>query len=455
MATQRFNYNDKFSLKGQKVGISSNTPEESLEVASGTLKGVDLQSNTGITTFSTYEGFLNKKTSYTENVGIDTGDSGTLSGEIVIGAGTTISVGTGATSGQGTIECMKVYDTFTPPCGGTANRPSAATPGTLYYNKDFKTIEYWDGSFWRQVDNTTSSGRVVFAGGQMASRSPVSTSPAMHYININTLGNSTYFGEMVIERRQTSCCGNTVRSQIWGGQGNPSNRDNIDYFTIASEGNAIDFGNMLGASQTTQGLSSSTRGISYGHGEPESNVIQYTEISTTGDAIDFGDCALETRSGATWASPTRGMLAGGASKRKHIEYITIASKGNGTDFGELTLSRRSGSGCSNSVRGLAMGGYDGGASPYARYSVIDYVTIASTGNAIFFGDLTNTVGANACAASPVRGINAGGSTPTALNTIDYVLIATTGSAMDFGDLSEASWDQCAAVSDCHGGLGGF
>ncbi len=70
MATQRFNYNDKFSLKNQKVGIVSTTPEESLDVASGTLKGVDLQSNSGITTFSTYEGFLNSKTSYTGNVQI-------------------------------------------------------------------------------------------------------------------------------------------------------------------------------------------------------------------------------------------------------------------------------------------------------------------------------------------------------------------------------------------------
>ena len=75
MATNRFNYNDKFSLKDQKVGISSTTPEESLDVASGTLKGVDLQSNSGVTTFSTYQGFQNKKTSYTGSVQIETGES--------------------------------------------------------------------------------------------------------------------------------------------------------------------------------------------------------------------------------------------------------------------------------------------------------------------------------------------------------------------------------------------
>ena len=165
MATQRFNYNDKFRLNGKKVGISSASPEENLDVASGTLKGVDLQSNSGITTFSTYEGFLNKKTTYTENVQIDTGVSGSLSGEIVVGAGLTVTVGTAATSGQGDVECLKVFNVFNPPCGGTANRPSAATPGTLYYNKDFRTIEYWDGKFWRQVDNTTRRGRGIVMGG--------------------------------------------------------------------------------------------------------------------------------------------------------------------------------------------------------------------------------------------------------------------------------------------------
>ncbi len=457
MAKVRFSHLDDFVLKDDgKVGIGTSLPSARVEVI-GTVRAANIKSSSGITTFISLDGFVNKNMEYSDNVTIDSGDSGTLSGEIVIGAGLTMTIGTGVTTGQGRINSMKVSNTFTPPIGGTNDRPSAPQPGSLFYNKDFRTIEYWDGNFWRQVDNTTTSGRVVIAGGTIASNAPVSTSPTMHSFNINTFGNSSYFGEMIIERRQTSCCGNSVRSQIWGGQGNPSNRDNIDYFNIASEGNAIEFGVMLGAAQTTQALSSSTRGISYGHGEPESNQIQYTELATLGDAVDFdGDCALATRAGATWASPTRGMLAGGAAKRKHIEYMTIASKGvNGTDFGELTEGRRSLAGCSNSVRGLCMGGYDGGGAPYFRSRIIDYVTIASTGNATYFGDMSIALASNSCAASSTRGINAGGSDPSSVNNIDYVTIASTGNSMDFGDLSEASWSQNAAVSDCHGGLGGY
>ena len=63
-------------------------------------------------------------------------------------------------AGGSEIECLKVFNTFTPPNGGTNERPYAPKPGELYYNYDFKTIEFFDGYGWRQVDNTTRSGRV-------------------------------------------------------------------------------------------------------------------------------------------------------------------------------------------------------------------------------------------------------------------------------------------------------
>ena len=138
MATIRQGYLDDFTLKNSKVGIGTSTPTEALEVIGGS-RSKDI-AVTGIATLTSYEGFQNTKFASTGNISVDSGESGTLSGEVVIGAGLTMTVGTGATSGQGSIECMKVYDTFNPPCGGTNGRPAAAKPGTIYYNKDFKTI---------------------------------------------------------------------------------------------------------------------------------------------------------------------------------------------------------------------------------------------------------------------------------------------------------------------------
>ena len=52
--------------------------------------------------------------------------------------------------------------------------------------------------------------------------------------------------------------------------------------------------------------------------------------------------------------------------------------------------------------------------------------------------------------SKIRATAAGGTGPT--NVIEYVTIATTGDAQDFGDLSAAR-NEIAAVSNGHGGLG--
>jgi len=100
-------------------------------------------------------------------------------------------------------------------------------------------------------------------------------------------------------------------------------------------------------------------------------------------------------------------------------------------------------GCSNSTRAL----FGSGTS---RTSTIDYVTIASTGNATDFGDpSTNRTNATG-AASATRAVFGGSGT-----TIDYVTIATTGNAIDFGDLtfSNQSNEQWGACSTSHGGLG--
>jgi len=63
--------------------------------------------------------------------------------------------------------------------------------------------------------------------------------------------------------------------------------------------------------------------------------------------------------------------------------VTIASTGNATDFGDLTVARQTGTGSmSSSTRCVFRGENDLGDSQ----NVMDYITIASTGNATDFGD---------------------------------------------------------------------
>ena len=448
MASTRFGYLDDFTQKNTNVGIGTSTPQDKMEVIGGT-RSTDLRV-AGIATLTSAGGFIEKHIEYVEDqVKIDSGDSGTLSGEIVVGSGQTITVGAAATTSQGTVDALKVYDMFQPPSGGTNQRPPAK-PGSLFYNFDYKTIEFFDGSSWRQVDNVSISGRGVWSGG---------TTPTYQimqdFVTISSLGNAQNFGELTVARGFFRAVASSVRGVTGGGE-NPSGRtDTMEYFTIQSEGNAIDFGNLTAARGMMGSTSSSTRGLWGGGEESGGNVnkIEYIEISTIGNAIDYGDLSVtrkDPHSGLV-NSPTRGIIAaGGANIDSVIDVITIAAKGNSVKFGDLTEARKGLAGCSNTTRGIFICG-EAKAGPVT--TTLDYITIASDGNAIDFGDAASArYIINGGCSNGTRGVWSGGA--TALELIEYVNFATLGDALDFGNLSIAR-RAAAGCSDSHGGLGGF
>ena len=83
---------------------------------------------------------------------------------------------------------------------------------------------------------------------------------------------------------------------------------------------------------------------------------------------------------------------------------------------------------------------------------IDYLTIASEGNSIDFGNSSNARGWGAGMSSSTRGLLAGGYNPSTVNIIDYVEIMTLSNAIDFGDLTRSS-SGIGGASNGHGGLG--
>ena len=455
MASTRFGHLDDFTLKNNQVGIGTSTPQEKMEVIGGT-RSTDLRV-AGIATLTSAGGFIEKHIEYVEDqVKIDAGDSGTLSGEIVVGSGQTITVGAAATTSQGTVDALKVYDMFQPPSGGTNQRPPAKT-GAIFYNFDFKTIEFFDGNSWRQVDNVTRRGRGVFGGG----RGPADLK-AIEFINIASLGNALNFGELVTATSRGSACSSEIRG-IFGGGGFPTENNVLQYVTIASEGNAIDFGDLTGENSGTDratpaGASSSTRGVFAGGGSypsSKSNIIDYIQIATIGNALDFGDLTVE-RAGANVATNGKKMLigTGSSSGGTSIDQIIIQSKGNATDFGgSTTYEKFQGAHCSNSVRGVWAGGQMH--NPYHLTSSIELITIESGGNATDFGGtLFEGLREPTGACNQTRGVFAGGINPSGVNTIQFVTIASTGNASDFGDITEKKRFS-GGLSDSHGGLGGF
>ena len=506
MAKLRVGFGSDFNITGQKVGLGTANPTALLEVAETAKADFNI---TGVTTLTSYGGFVaqnqritepttikrttsksgtldsvnEREIEFTELGGVHQGDDqyfNTLSEDLIVEDGKILSIHNTEMVGittigeqdrhthashvsAGSLEQVSVTGHFSVPCGGINERQETPVEGTVRFNDDLNTLEFFNGVEWRQFTyNQGQSGRVVFIGGNVAGSQTAPVTRRMDYLNLSTLGNSMYFGDIVSPlsaRRQTGGCSSSTRGIFMGGQGPGSNLNEIGYLTIASQGTGVDFGNLLAARQTCQTLSSSTRGISYGAGEPAVNVIEYVEIATTGDSTNFGECYSARRDAFALASSTRGISGGGTGDHyaeSTIEYITISSKGDGIAFGSLIGRARGIRALSNSVRGIIAGGFEP-ASPYTRNNIIQYITIASTGNATHFGDLTSAISSinSGSSSNHIRGVFAGGTTPTAVNNIDYVTIASTGNALDFGDLSAASWSQAGSCSDSHGGLGGF
>ena len=88
----------------------------------------------------------------------------------------------------------------------------------------------------------------------------------------------------------------------------------IEYVTIASGGNSIDFGNLTVARYALGALSSSTRGINGGGYHPSyKNELDYVEIATIGNALDFGDLSDSPYAPVGFSNGTRAIFAGGSS----------------------------------------------------------------------------------------------------------------------------------------------
>ena len=178
-----------------------------------------------------------------------------------------------------------------------------------------------------------------------------------------------------------------------------------------------------------------------------------TAISAIIDALELHGI-LETASSGGVSS--RGVIGGGytGTNSNVLDYVNIASTGNATDFGDLTNSRRGVGGLASSTRGVFAGGFAGAGVTAAIE--IDYITIASTGNATDFGDLTSALGGSGALSNETRGVIGGGVTTDETDKIDYITIASTGNATDFGDLTRVKQAVAGASSPTRGVLaGGF
>ena len=353
----------------------------------------------------------------------------------------------------------------------TSGNPTVGTDNSglsrdFTYGTEFRGVTTFDTQgYFVPPSGTTEQrgrGRGVFSAGTTPNDN--TSTNTIDYITIATLGNSQDFGDTTESLHAGSSGSDSTRGLFSGGAvaGNNTNYNTISYITIATTSNAVNFGDLSGLKRYSGSTSDKTRTVIAGgknHPGPTFTTIEYVTTQALGDAQTFGDLSTGTWAfTGTASSPTRGIYFGGSpggssDSINTIVYVTIQSLGDAQDFGDLTnVNSYTGPGgiVSSTTRGIRGGG--GGADPFTRVNTIDYVTMATLGNAQDFGDLSYSANGVMGCSSLTRGIFAGGKTGSgSVNTIEYVTIASTGNAQDFGDM-RGTYAFSSALSDSHGGL---
>ena len=324
--------------------------------------------------------------------------------------------------------------------------------GAMRFNSDSHKLEYWNGEIWMQVDTEPASG----LGGRAFRAGAGSGGTVIEYWNIATEGNAIDTGfDLSVGVHAAASGGSRTRAIIAGGRssaGAPwAQKNEIQYFQMASLSNSIDFGDLTATVGRFDAHSNNTRMIT-GGGQSSNDLMNLIIIPTTGNATDFGNLTIGRSGTSACGSPTRAIFAGGQhnpgteASLNRIDYVTLSTTGNAVDFGDLTNNRYFSGGMSNSVRAAWAQGY---IVPSGAQNTIDYTTIATTGNASDFGDAEQVRYGPGGFSSPTRCGFFAGYTPTSyINQID---INVRSNSTKFGDLTVEGSYPCG-YSDVHGGI---
>jgi hypothetical protein len=135
-------------------------------------------------------------------------------------------------------------------------------------------------------------------------------------------------------------------------------------------------------------------------------------------------------------APPRGIWGAGSGSAPGgynltINYITVTTTGNATYFGDISGSNANSAGACGSTTRCVWGGAN-------NVNRIFYVEFATTGNTSSFGSLPESRAQTGAGNNATRGVYCGGQGDQSYsNRMDYITIASTGNAILFGTISPA------------------
>ena len=152
-----------FNINDGSVGIGTEGSGHGNLKVEGVIKSTTLDV-LGVSTFSRYSGFEAEQTNINTEISLSGAyDSRNLSGEysttgdIYVDDGGTLIVGSGTTVCTGAVESLAIKHHFSVPSGNTAQRDQTAgyAEGTMRFNTDLNTMEFFNGTEWRQFSYIT------------------------------------------------------------------------------------------------------------------------------------------------------------------------------------------------------------------------------------------------------------------------------------------------------------
>ena len=265
-----------FNIQDGAVGFGTDTDGLGNLKVKGVTKTTDIKVS-GASTLTRYSGFAADNINQLENITL-TSEVGTI-GDIVVGVGTSVIISSASTVTVGTVESVSIGTHFSPPKGGIEDRGQDFIEGMMRFNTDLNTMEFYNGNEWRQftyisdIQNSPSGrGRGVMGGGNPGS----DNNAIIEFLQVSTLGNSISFGNLTVSRDcpGMGCVSDGTRGLFMGGWVSPTDTDVIDYIAPVFQ-----------------------------------NTMDFITIATTGNAQDFGD-ASEACNGRGYCSDSHGGLGG-------------------------------------------------------------------------------------------------------------------------------------------------
>ena len=239
-----------------------------------------------------------------------------------------------------------------------------------------------------------SETHAYYLGGKNGSNTVINTIQKFAFASV---ANSTNVATLKEQRKE--CAGVSSQTHIFvtGGAasqvGSSALADDIQKIATASDANGVRTGDLSnnhtqGTAHTSETHGHAVGGYTTGNSAATTNVIERYSLSSDENASDVGNLTVSRRSCNGMSSSTHGYSSAGAPTTNIIDKFQFAASANATDVGDLTVSQQKSGASSSTTNGYsADGGNSGGGSNH-----IEKISFSSDGNASDIGNLTNSGG---------------------------------------------------------------